>query len=70
MIPTILVIPEGLADVARDAIEAFSLDARLLVALPDVLYGRSQEELRASVRACGDRLIAAAFDADVEVAPL
>jgi len=61
MIPTALLIPEALADVARDAIYALGLDQRILVALPGVLYGRSPGEIRASVIDQGERLIAAAF---------
>jgi hypothetical protein len=66
MIPTALLIPEGLADVARDALHAFSLDVRLLVALPDVLYGKSPGEIRASVTGQRERLIAATFSDDAD----
>jgi hypothetical protein len=59
--PTVLLIPRGLAETARDAIKAFRLSMRLLVVLPEALYGRSLADIRASVVSNRDEVVLAAF---------
>jgi hypothetical protein len=63
-ISTLLVLPVGLLNTARDAVLSIGMAEDMLVAFSGSLYGKSPEAIRALVSGQGDRIRAAAMSTE------
>jgi hypothetical protein len=58
-ISTLVVLPIGLLDTARDAVRSIGMGEDMLVAFPETLYGKAPDAIRAMVGAQTDHIRAA-----------
>jgi hypothetical protein len=63
-ISTLLVLPTGLLDTARDTVRSNGIGEDMLVAFPETLYGKSPAAIRALVSGQTDRIRSAAMSTE------